>query len=334
MQKPGVAIQIDGVSKTFFTPGKIHFPGPPSFKLRIEKPKKTKALNGVTLEVKKGSVHGFLGPNGAGKTTLIKTIVGLVVPDHGKVSLFDNKGQVHSSFSTSAKRFFGYLPERPYYHEFLTAEEFLHFHGRLYAIDEGDLRKQIPALLKKVGLKDVRDQKLRTFSKGMLQRIGVAQALLCDPEILIFDEPMSGLDPFGRREVRDLILEIAAAGKTVFFSTHIVNDVEVICNEVTFIRDGKLAGTGVIDELLGKTARSMEIRYAFPDAADPLKIGVLKDSKKTMDGWVIEIESDSNRLEYDVQEALHRILGAKGVIKSVVPRKSNLEDFFIAKNTE
>lgn len=324
-----VAIQIDQVSKQFISPGKIHLPTPKKFKFRFEPIQKKLVLNKVSLDISKGGIFGFLGPNGAGKTTLIKAMTGLLRPDSGSISIFDSQGVAHNSFSKEAKKHFGYLPERPYYHEFLTAEEFLQYHGALHGLEIKEIGAKIPQLLSKVGLKDVRDQKLGTFSKGMLQRIGIAQALLRDPEILIFDEPMSGLDPLGRREVRDLIIEIASAGKTVFFSTHIIHDIEVICTSVAFIKNGKIKGSGSIESLLGKTVRSMEIRYS--GSFDPAKIEVLKNSKKTMDGWVIEIESEANRLEYDVQEVLHRILGSKGFVQSVTPRKSTLEDLFLQK---
>jgi ABC-2 type transport system ATP-binding protein len=281
------------------------------------------ALDQVNFSVKRGEVFGFLGPNGAGKTSLIKILVGILRTDRGECRIMG-----HDSGTREAKLKLGYLPERPYFHDFLTAGEFLKFHGRLVGLSDKEIEKNIPALLKKVGLSKSREQRLRTFSKGMLQRIGFAQALLHDPDILILDEPMSGLDPVGRREVRDIISEVASQGKTIFFSTHIVHDVEVICTTVGFINGGKLKGAGNIEVLLGKTIKSMEIRFELPTEKVPHKFEKLKNSRRTMDGWVIELESLPDRLESDVSDILTLILSERGRVRAVVPRKSTLEDLF------
>ncbi|MBI2606575.1 MAG: ABC transporter ATP-binding protein [Deltaproteobacteria bacterium] len=319
-------IVAEEVTKRFRTPGHVHFPSPRSFRFRFEKPTVKVALEGVSLAIPRGEIFGFLGPNGAGKTTLIKTIVGLLAPTEGRCLIRDADGRAFDSHTREAKLKLGYLPEQPYYHEFLTAEEFLLFHGRLLGLDDKEILAKVPPLLKRVGLTQARHQKLETFSKGMLQRVGLAQALIHDPDILVLDEPMSGLDPIGRREVREIITAIGETGKTIFFSTHIIHDVEVICTTVGYIREGVLMGAGPIDKLLGKTVRSMEIRFSLADGRDPREVPALKQARKTMDGWVIEVEADANRLEYDVQEVLRRVLDGKGTVRSVVPRRSTLED--------
>lgn len=281
------------------------------------------ALDNVSLSVSRGEVFGFLGPNGAGKTSLIKILVGIMSADAGACRIMGS-----DSSTRNAKLKIGYLPERPYFHDFLTAAEFLRFHGRLMAMSERAIDARIPELLERVGLAKSHDQRLRTFSKGMLQRIGFAQALLHDPQVLILDEPMSGLDPVGRREVRDIIGEIALSGKTIFFSTHIVHDVEVVCTTVGYINGGQLKGAGNIESLLGKTIKSMEIRFDLPYEKDPHKFKLLKQARRTMDGWVIEVEAAPDRVESEVNEALSLILSEKGSVRAVVPRKSTLEDLF------
>jgi ABC-2 type transport system ATP-binding protein len=324
-----LAIEIQNLTKSYITPSRLILPSPResfSFKKRVVK----EVLKNINLKIKKGEVYGFIGPNGAGKTTLIKCILNLAKIDSGRILIFDSHNNPISSKEYRSRDYIGYLPERPYYQDFLTASEFLLAHGRLYGMSDEEVKNKIPNLLKTVGLKNYEEEKLSTFSKGMLQRIGIAQALLKNPEILILDEPMSGLDPVGRREVRDLIVEIAKLGKTIFFSTHIIHDVEVICTNVAYIYKGELKGEGRIEELLGKTVKSSEIRFRLSDdIKDISQNKILKNSKKTLDGWVIEVESHENRLEYDVQEVLQEILRLKGFVLSVVPRKSTLEDFFI-----
>lgn len=284
------------------------------------------ALDHVDLDVPQGEIFGFLGPNGAGKTSLIKILVGIQGSDSGTCQIMGLDCGTRES-----KLRMGYLPERPYYHDFLTAREFLLFHGRLLGLSDSEIAGKADKLLDKVGLKKARDQKLRTFSKGMLQRVGFAQALLHDPDVLILDEPMSGLDPVGRREVRDIIAEIGKMGKTIFFSTHIIHDVEVVCTTVGFIHGGKLKGSGNIESLLGKTVRSVELRFSMPASEDPRKITSLKESRQIMDGWVLEVEADAEKLENKTSDAVAHILDSKGKIKSVVPRKSTLEDLFFGE---
>jgi len=278
--------------------------------------KKIHAVRDVSFNVAKGDIFGFLGPNGAGKTSLIKIMVGIMHADSGSCRILG-----YESGTREAKLKLGYLPERPYFHDFLTAEEFLFFHGRLLGLNDDHIAAQTPKLLERVDLVRARHQRLRTFSKGMLQRIGFAQALLHDPEVLILDEPMSGLDPVGRREMRDIITEISKTGKTILFSTHIIHDVEVICTTVGFINHGTLKGAGNIESLLGKTVKSMEVRFAAATTT-------LKAARKTMDGWVLDIEAPVDELEDKVDAALKTILQEKGHVRAVIPRKSTLEDLF------
>lgn len=307
MPSEPAAIEIENITKRY----------------RVSSLKSTQALGDVSFKVSRGEVFGFLGPNGAGKTSMIKALVGIMRADSGCCRILGLDSQTRE-----AKRRVGYLPERPYFHDFLTAVEFLRFHGRLMAMSEDQIDGRIPRLLDRVGLARARDQRLRTFSKGMLQRIGFAQALLHDPEVLVLDEPMSGLDPVGRREVRDIISEIALGGKTIFFSTHIIHDVEVICSTVGFIDKGKLRGLGNIESLLGKTVKSMEVRFMLPYEKDAHKHEALKLARRTMDGWVIDVEADVERLEEEVNSILRLILSEQGQVRAVVPRKSTLEDLF------
>src|SRR5581483_5262176 len=203
------------------------------------------ALAGLSFSVSRGEIYGFLGPNGAGKTTTLKILMGLMRATSGKAEIL---GKPAGDVET--RRRIGFLPEAPYFYDYLTAEEFLSFYGHLAGIDRGALACRVTELLDLVGLSEARTRQLRKFSKGMLQRIGLAQALIHDPELIILDEPMSGLDPIGRKQIRDLILSLRDQGKTVFFSTHIVPDVEMICDRVGIVVKGKLLASGRVDELV------------------------------------------------------------------------------------
>jgi ABC-2 type transport system ATP-binding protein len=203
------------------------------------------ALEGLDLEVKEGEVFGFLGPNGAGKTTTIKILVGLMRPTSGTAQLFGEEGS-----NAKVRSKIGFLAESPYFYEYLTALEFLAFYGQLFDLSKNDIKQRSSALLKQVGLESSENVQLRKFSKGMLQRIGIAQALINDPELVILDEPMSGLDPIGRKEMRELMRALKSQGKTIFFSSHIIHDVEVICDRVGILVHGKLLAIGRIDEIV------------------------------------------------------------------------------------
>src|SRR5437868_14079414 len=212
--------------------------------------KKVTAVDGVNLEVRPGEVYGFLGPNGAGKTTTLKMLMGLIYPTSGQAWLF---GRDLGDPQTKAR--LGFLPESPYFYDYLTSREFLGFYGHLFGLWGTVLSKRVDELLDLVGMTHAKDLQLRKFSKGMLQRVGIAQALINNPELVVLDEPMSGLDPIGRKEVRDLILELRDQGKTVFFSTHILSDVEAITDRVAIIARGQLQAHGTPAELVSRSLR-------------------------------------------------------------------------------
>src|SRR5262245_9230149 len=200
---------------------------------------KVPALVDLDLEVREGEIFGFVGPNGAGKTTALKILAGLLKPTSGRALLFERRVS-----DPDAKRQMGFLPENPYFYDYLKPEEFLDFCGKLFGIPRAERRRRIDALLELGGLGHARGRALRRSSKGMLQRIGIAQALITDPSLVVLDEPMSGLDPIGRKEVRDLIARLRQQGKTIFFSTHILSDVELLCDRVGIVVGGRLRGMG------------------------------------------------------------------------------------------
>lgn len=225
------------------------------FEVGFLKKKPVRALDGLSLEVPKGLIFGFLGPNGAGKTTTLKLLMGLLRPTSGSARIL---GEPISNVAMHSR--IGYLPEQAYFYDYLTARELLHYFGRLGGIDDRTLASRVPKVLARVGLDESAfDRQLRKFSKGMLQRAGLAQAIVNDPEVVFLDEPMSGLDPIGRRHVRDLILELRDSGKTVFFSSHILSDVEALCDEVAILNRGRLVETGRLADILGRRGGQLEI---------------------------------------------------------------------------
>lgn len=280
------------------------------------------ALDGLSLSVSRGEIYGFLGPNGAGKTTMLKILMGLMQATSGRAEVLGKPvGDVET------RRRIGFLPEAPYFYDYLTAEEFLSFYGHLAGLDRRILASRITELLELVGLTEARTRQLRKFSKGMLQRIGLAQALIHDPELIILDEPMSGLDPIGRKQIRDLILSLRDQGKTVFFSTHIIPDVEMICDRVGIVVKGKLLASGRVDELVSGNTRSVEIvcEGLAPDraalvAADAVR--VLTRGRQCL----ISLP-DPNRLE----EMLETIRWNGGRLISVTPQKGSLEELFLSQ---
>jgi ABC-2 type transport system ATP-binding protein len=220
--------------------------------------KKVEAVRGVSFEVRRGEIFGLLGPNGAGKTTTIKTLLRLVFPTRGEVKIFGK-----SPDDRDAMRRLGYLPENPYVYQYLKPLEFLDLCGRLVGMPAAERSKRGKAMLERVGLADAVDRPIGKFSKGMTQRIGLAQALLHEPELLILDEPMSGLDPIGRKEVRELIQEQRDQGKTLMFTSHILSDVEVLCDRVAIMNEGVITASGALSELLQKqTLEDLFVRKA------------------------------------------------------------------------
>jgi len=223
-------VQIDNLSKTYVSG------------LRR---RKVAALHGLSLEVAQGEVFGFLGPNGAGKSTTIKVLLGLIKPDTGNARICGQEVSIPET-----RRRIGYLPENPYFYDYLSARELLWFGARTSGMTEAQARQRIPGLLDQVGLAPAAGRPLRTYSKGMVQRAGLAFALVHDPDVVILDEPMSGLDPLGRKMVVDIILDLKARGKTVFFSSHILSDAERLCDRAGIIVAGQLRCCGRLDELL------------------------------------------------------------------------------------
>src|ERR1700676_1711091 len=229
--------------------------------------KKETSLEGLTMSVEHGEVFGFLGPNGAGKSTTIKVLVGLIFPTAGTARILGK-----SINDISMHRDIGYLPEQPYFYDYLTAAELLDYFARFHEFTDLERRERVQRMLKKVGLETAGKIQLRKYSKGMLQRVGLAQAILHDPQLVVLDEPMSGLDPVGRREVRDIILELKNAGKTILFSTHILSDAEMLCDRVGGIAGGKLRGVGAPGAIVGVKSAGMEIVFELPDGAAVQKI--------------------------------------------------------------
>lgn len=300
------AIRIEGLTKQFWS----GWPGQPPATI----------LDGLSLSVRQGEIYGYLGPNGSGKTTTIKVLMGLIRATAGVVEIFGKPvGNVE------IRRRIGFLPEAPYFYDYLTAEEFLTFYGHLTGMDRSVLRARVPHLLEMVGLAEARTRQLRKFSKGMLQRVGLAQALIHDPELVILDEPMSGLDPIGRKQVRDLILSLREQGKTVFFSTHIIPDVEMICDRVGVIVKGELLATGRVDELVtqGHT-HSVEIvcRGITIDDIPAFRTVAVQVLQRGPQALITLPKPD--RLE----GVLAEIRKHGGTLISVTPHKGSLEELF------
>ncbi len=283
--------------------------------------KRVVALKGLTMEVGKGEVFGFLGPNGAGKTTTLKILMGLVHPTGGAAWLM---GRPISD--SSVKRNVGFLPEQPYFYDYLTASEFMDLSGRLFGMRKREREARAGELLDMVGLSGAKNLQLRKFSKGMQQRIGIAQALINDPELVVLDEPMSGLDPVGRKQVRDIILGLKDNGKTIFFSTHILPDVEVICDRVGILVRGELRAMGTVDELLsGTRVKSVEMTFTGVSGESLSRLErmasgtVTRGSETTATFGDPEAASMAKRLVFE----------SGGEIISLIPHKSSLEDLFM-----
>ena len=283
--------------------------------------KRVTAVDGLNLEVRPGEVFGFLGPNGAGKTTTLKILMGLIYPTSGQAWLF---GRDLGDPQTKAR--LGFLPESPYFYDYLTSREFLGFYGHLFGLWGAGLDKRIDELLDLVGMTHAKDLQLRKFSKGMLQRVGIAQALINDPELVVLDEPMSGLDPIGRKEVRDLILRLKESGKTVLFSSHILHDAEVLCDRVAMILKGRLVACGRVNDLLDQGANhqvELVVDRLTPEGLDHLR--PLTD-KVVMQGDRMLVVLKSQQ---QVGGALEIIRAAKASLVSLNPQKGSLEDLFI-----
>lgn len=281
-----------------------------------------RALNSLTLQVESGEVFGLLGPNGAGKTTTLKILFRLVFPTSGTARILGkelNDTRMHQRV--------GYLPEHPYFYDHLTPDELLHYTGGLFGMSRDALRRRVNQLLDQVGLAESRNVPLRRFSKGMVQRAGIAQALINDPDVVFLDEPMTGLDPIGRREVRDLVLQLREAKKTVFFSTHILSDAETLCDRVAILNRGQLQGCGELRQILSLGASATELILENPPEGilqelRPLVFSMVRTGDRTR----LEIREEAN-----TEKILAIALGGKVKVVSLNPIKMSLEDYFMAK---
>ncbi|HEV8335729.1 MAG TPA: ABC transporter ATP-binding protein [Candidatus Polarisedimenticolia bacterium] len=274
-------------------------------------------LRDLSFSVEAGEIFGFIGPNGAGKTTTIKLVMDLIRPDGGSIRIF---GRKHDEVQSKSR--IGFLPENPYFYDYLTAREFLDFYGRLFGLARPAREARIRELLARVGLANRADRQLRKFSKGMLQRIGLAQALINDPDLVILDEPMSGLDPVGRREVRDLILSLKEAGKTIFFSTHILSDTELICDRVGILSKGDLKAVGKVSELLADRVDFWEVTFSgvSPGTLPGIDAVISRDGDKTL---------VRARDEEAMKALAAAILREGGSLQGIVPHRERLEDLFL-----
>ena len=285
--------------------------------------KEIEALKDLNLEVEKGEIFGFLGPNGAGKTTTIKILVGLIKPTAGKAWVMNQPAG-----SVLAREKLGFLPEQPYFYDYLTGEEFLNFCSQFFPFTEGERKKRINYLMELVGLERARDLALRKYSKGMLQRIGLAQALLNDPKLVILDEPLTGLDPIGRKEMRDIIAQLGEENKTVFFSTHILSDVEVICDRVGIIHQGKLLGVGLLEDLYEKTIKEWELQAEVRNEQLLAQLNQLSQEKNLPMLWQKERVLIRTSDENEAQALLKLIFEGGGKILEYTVKRESLEDFF------
>lgn len=279
---------------------------------------RTHVVRGIDLEVRRGEIYGLLGPNGAGKTTTLKIVLGLLRADRGTVRLLGK-----SPGDPASRLKVGFLPENPYFYDYLTAREFMDFYARLIGIPAGERGGEIESLLDRVGLGTGRNRPLRKFSKGMIQRVGMAQALLGDPEFVVLDEPMSGLDPIGRREFRDIILSLRQSGKTVFFSSHILQDAEMICDRVGILKDGRIVREGELAALLESPVDAFEV--------------TIEGDVPLGGGWTtIQSKGGETLLRVEGRESLDRLLRAVTAasgsrLLAVIPLRRNLEDLFLSE---
>jgi ABC-2 type transport system ATP-binding protein len=298
----GPAIKIEGLTK--------------DYAVGFWRKKMRRSLDHLDLQVNEGEAFGFLGPNGAGKTTTLKLLMGLIFPTSGTAQV---RGR--SIADVGMHREIGYMPEQPYFYDYLTARELLDYFAQFFGYNAVERRKRIKTFLERVGLAASADVQLRKFSKGMLQRVGIAQAILHDPHVIFLDEPMSGLDPVGRREVRDIILDLKKQGRTVFFSTHILSDAEMLCDRVAVLVGGKLQGVGAPREMVSMDVHGTEILFeARPNSALPEKL--LARATHTGDRYRIEIP------EAEVYAALEELKNSQARILSVAALRPSLEDYF------
>lgn len=285
-----------------------------------------RALDRLTLDIEPGEVFGFLGPNGAGKTTTLKLLMQLIYPSSGRAEILGRPvGDL------AARQRIGYLPENPSFYDYLTAEELLGYFGQLFGYGPAERRTRVSALLDRVGLGAERRLQLRKFSKGMIQRVGIAQALLNDPEVVFLDEPMSGLDPLGRRDVRSLILELRDQGRTVFFSSHILADAEALCRRVAVVAKGRLAAAGALTDILAFQVRGWELVMANVTAEMLARVtpALTRATEISHERYALELS-----LEQRPAEVLSALSAAGAALISLNPIRDTLEDFFMKRVAE
>src|SRR5579872_3055386 len=299
------AIEIMGLEKTYM--------------VGFWRKRPKQALQPLHLNVEEGEIFGFLGPNGAGKTTTLKILMGLVFPTAGSARILGKDWT-----DPEVKAQIGFLPEQPYFYDYLTAHELLDYYGQLSGLPGKDRKRRVDEVLQRVGLTDVKGVQLRKFSKGMLQRAGIAQAILHNPKLVFFDEPMSGLDPLGRREVRDLMEQLKYEGKTVFFSTHILSDAEALCDRVAILHKGELRGVGAIEELTASVQGKVEVMWqgnVIPPGIRSLNAECHQTGEMAR-AIVAEEQLDS---------AIDALRRANLKLVSVTPVRATLEDYFVEK---
>ncbi|MDH4270859.1 MAG: ABC transporter ATP-binding protein [Candidatus Aminicenantes bacterium] len=297
-----MVLEVDNLAKAF-TPGFI--------------PKKREILKGISFSVAAGEIFGYLGPNGAGKTTTLKCILGLIFPDRGKIEIFG-----HPHLSMKGREQLGYLPENPYFYDYLTGAEFLDFYARLFGLKKRDKEDKIAGLLRLVGMEKACDLQLRKFSRGMLQRIGLAQALINDPTLLFLDEPLGGLDPLGRKELRDIIVRLKQEGKTIFLCSHILQDIEMICDRVAIIVGGRVISQGSLRDLISEKVLYTEITLS---GIDPALLADLGEPVSTHDDRILlKVFQEDN-----IGNLMALVHEKKGKIHSLIPRTETLEDIFV-----
>ncbi|HMI93253.1 MAG TPA: ABC transporter ATP-binding protein [Polyangiales bacterium] len=303
-------LEVENLHKTF----RIGF-----FRKRIE------AVRGVSFSVKRGEIFGFVGPNGAGKTTSIKMMLQLIYPDRGSVKIFGTP-----TGDPAARARLGYLPENPYIYTYLRPLEFLDLCGQLSRLDGPTRRRRAHELIERLGLSHALDRPIGRFSKGMMQRLGVCQALLHEPELLILDEPFSGLDPIGRKEIRDILLEQKAAGKTLLFTSHVLSDVELLCTRVAIVQRGSLVAYGNLRDLLNQEIRRVEIELT---QVSPELLGLLEQAAarvRVLEQHVtVGLDGDAK-----VPELLKLAVERGAQINAVIPHRETLEDLFVRKAQE
>ena len=289
------------------------------YKTGFLKTRNVVALDRLDLQVHDNEIFGCLGPNGAGKSTTLKLLMSLIYPTSGKAEIL---GESVSTVST--RRQIGYLPENPYFYEYLTAEELLAYYAGLFGCTPAFTKERVVRLLKLTDIFHARKLQLRKFSKGMLQRLGIAQAIVNDPKVVFLDEPMSGLDPIGRREVRDLILQLKREGKTVFFSTHILNDVETICDRVAVLNRGRLAGSGLLNELFQRETSHVEMLVSgLGQATLAQLIGPGIPVRQSGSTWIVELQPDA-----ELGSIVTRIEQSAGKVLAVNAVRQTMEDYF------